>query len=106
MTASPPAAWQAQSLKASRGAALGAGSDGLVQRCSTQRAQAELKRDALIGPGISTVSIVCNVIEGEDEAIVNITGADLRLIDFTHLQIVAHAAHQDPVLRHLQLRRA
>ena len=45
----------------------------------------------------AAVSIVCNVIQGQDEAIIDVSDADLGLADLVRPQVIAGGTEQDPV---------
>ena len=55
---------------------------------------------------LPAIGIVCNVIQGQDEAVVDIPDADLGLADRLGLKVIARRAKQDPVRVHLQPRAA
>ena len=87
-------------------AACGRGRRGLVQRGRSDRAQTNLKHDAVVDGRVAAVSIVADIVHADDEAIVNIARADDGLIDAVEIQIVAHATGHNPVFRELDRRRA
>src|SRR5712691_4354085 len=73
---------------------------------STQRAQADLHHERMVDRHAATISIICNVIQGQDEAVVDISDADLRLAELVGPKVVARRPHQHPVGVELQPRAA
>src|SRR3989441_9013265 len=49
-----------------------------------------------------TVSITSNVIQGQDEAVIDVAQADLGLAYAACDQVILRRAEEKPVLRHLQ----
>ena len=71
--------------------------DLLANRGAAERAQAQLQHNLVGRRDVSTIRIVCNVIQGEDEAIVDIAKAEAGLVELFGVEIVAGAAQQHPI---------
>src|SRR5215510_15455773 len=71
-------------------------------RISAQRAQADLHHIGVVDRYAAAISIICNVIQGQDEAVVDIADADLGLADLVGMQVISRRTEQDPVWMHLQ----
>src|SRR5262252_11231870 len=75
---------------------------GLGARSAAKRTQAELHHIAVVDRYAAAIGIACNVVQGQDEAVVDISEADLGLRDRFGVNIVSRPAHQHPVRVHLQ----
>src|SRR5262249_29704177 len=71
-------------------------------RVPAKRAQADLHHIGMIDRYAAAVSVVCDVIQGQDEAIVDVSHAHLSLGDLVVVQVVSACAQQHPVLVELQ----
>jgi hypothetical protein len=77
--------------------------NALAYRRATQRAQAQLQHDRMIGLHISTVRIIRNVVQAQYEAIIDITEADAGLVEFSGIDVVAGGSQHDPIFVELDL---
>ena len=66
-------------------------------RRSAERAQADLHHVAVVDRHAAAVGVACDVIQGQDEAVVDVPDADLGLGDRLGVNIVSRRAQQDPV---------
>src|SRR5262249_54248992 len=88
------------------------GSDGGNScRCSAagrsaKCAQADLHHVAMVDRHAATVCIACNIIQGQDEAVVDVSDTDLGLGDLVMVNVVSGRAQQHPVCVELEPRAA
>src|SRR5262245_45351832 len=78
----------------------------ICARIPTKRAQAHLHHIGVVDRYAAAIGIACNVVQGQDEAVVDISEADLGLRDRFGVNIVSRSPHQHPVRVHLQPRGA
>src|SRR5262249_6858870 len=64
---------------------------------SAERTQADLRHERVVDRHATAVGVICNVIQGQDEAIVHISDADLGLADLVGPQVVSRCGKHDPV---------
>ena len=57
----------------------------------------------MVGLNISTVCIICNVIQAQDHAIVDITQSNPSLVKFPGIDVVACGAQHNPICIKLNL---
>src|SRR5262245_53438504 len=74
----------------------------ICARAPTERAQAHLHHIGVVDRYAAAIGIACNVVQGQDEAVVDISDADLGLRDRFGVNIVSRSPHQHPVWIHLQ----
>src|SRR4029077_15756783 len=73
------------------------GACGLGARSSAERAQGDLRHVLVVDRHAPAVGVACNVVQGQDEAVVDIADTDLGLGQRLGMDIVPGAAQQDPV---------
>src|SRR5581483_415716 len=70
---------------------------------AAQRAKAELHHDGVVERRARTIRIVCDIIQGQDEAIVHVADADRGLIDLVGADVVTRRAEDLPVFGEFEL---
>src|SRR5215813_12500256 len=65
------------------------GARGLGARRAAKRAQAELHHVAVVDRHAAAIRIACNVVQGQDEAIVDVSEADLGLSDRLVVNVIS-----------------
>src|SRR5713226_9966762 len=66
--------------------------DPLVGRTSPKRAQGELHHEGVIFRQAATISIISNVVQGQDEAVVDISDPELSLAHLAGQEVIAGSA--------------
>src|SRR5258706_11824169 len=79
-------------------------SRGTGARSSAECTQGELHHVAVIHRNAAAIGIACNVTQGQDEAVVDVSGADLGLGDRVVVNVISRCPEQYPVRVELQAR--
>src|SRR5262249_56117121 len=70
---------------------------GLGARSAAKRAQAELHHVAVVDRHAATIRIACNVVQGQDDAVVDISEADLGLSERLVVNVITCCPQYHPV---------
>src|SRR5215475_922739 len=77
--------------------------NALAHRRATQCTQVELQHDRMVSLNISAVRVICNVVQAQDHAIVDIAKPKSRLIEFSGNDVVACRGQHNPIRVELDL---
>src|SRR5436305_537997 len=93
------------------GAAEYPGSNHGGSRCASTRSsaectQGELHHVAVIHRNAAAISIAGNVAQGQDDTVIDVSGADLGLRDRIVVNVISRCPKQDPVRVELEARTA
>src|SRR5215831_14340778 len=66
-------------------------------RSSAERAQGDLRHVGMVDRHAPAVGVACNVVQGQDEAVVDIADTDLGLGERLGMDVIPGSAQQDPV---------
>src|SRR5262249_31064195 len=75
-------------------------------RSSAECTQGELHHVAVIHRNAAAIGVTCNVAQGQNETVVDVSGADLGLGDRVVMNVISRCPKQHPVWIELQARTA